>query len=174
MKLRPGLRSSQPVVWVPIIRVQSGQARAPSSSSYETVAIALAHLQVRQPRVAERRSQITRQSVWHWPWHLNSVPRPPILPPHSGQIQFKMPETTSVVLLTLLNLVNVILTSPIQVIALRSRIASWRSAFLVPNRKELAGRNCLAKMKPSSKARHQNRKWQFARSVSRLRSPASI
>jgi hypothetical protein len=85
-----------------------------------------------------------------------------------------MPETTSVVLLTLLNLVNVILTSPIQVIALRSRIASWRSAFLVPNRKGLAGRNCLAKMKPSSKARHQNGKWQFARSVSRLRSPASI
>jgi hypothetical protein len=31
-----------------------------------------------------------------------------------------------------------------------------------------------AKMKPSSKARHQNGKWQFARSVSRLRSPASI
>ena len=29
MKLDPGLRSSEPVVWVPIIRVQSCQARAP-------------------------------------------------------------------------------------------------------------------------------------------------
>lgn len=40
-------------------------------------------------------SQIRRQSVRHSPWHLNSLPGPPILPPHPGQTQFRMPDITS-------------------------------------------------------------------------------
>src|SRR5947208_17023452 len=45
------------------------------------------------------------------PWHLNSLPRPPILPPHSGHTQFRMPETTSAVALTVLHLINTMHTS---------------------------------------------------------------
>ncbi len=40
-------------------------------------------------------SQIGRQSVPHLPWHLNSLPGPPILPPHSGHTQFTIPDKTS-------------------------------------------------------------------------------
>jgi hypothetical protein len=40
-------------------------------------------------------SQIRRQSVRHSPWHLNSLPGPPILPPHPGHTQFRMPDITS-------------------------------------------------------------------------------
>src|SRR6266851_2913670 len=47
------------------------------------------------------------------PWHLNSLPRPPILPPHSGHTQLRMPETTSAVALTVLHLINIIHTPPI-------------------------------------------------------------
>src|ERR1700745_1306250 len=59
----------------------------------------------------EKPSQPGRQSFWHSPWHLNSFPRPPNLPPHSGHIQFKMLETTSSVALKLLNLINAIWAS---------------------------------------------------------------
>jgi hypothetical protein len=47
-----------------------------------------------QARLRER-SQSSRQSNWHLPWHLNSLPRPPILPPHSGHTQFIMLEIIS-------------------------------------------------------------------------------
>src|SRR5882762_2059956 len=56
--------------------------------------------------VERSRSQIGRQSVWHSPWHLNSLPRPPILPPHSGHTQFRMPEITSAVSVIVLHLIN--------------------------------------------------------------------
>src|SRR5579863_1373912 len=55
---------------------------------------------------------MSRQSLWHVPWHLNSLPGPPILPPHSGHMQFKMPETTSSMVLTSFRRTNVMLTSP--------------------------------------------------------------
>jgi hypothetical protein len=58
------------------------------------------------------KSHTRRQSIWHLPWHLNSLPRPPILPPHSGHTQFRMLETTSVVALNELNLTNDIRTLP--------------------------------------------------------------
>jgi hypothetical protein len=47
-----------------------------------------------QARLRER-SQSSRQSNWHLPWHLNALPRPPILPPHSGHTQFIMLEIIS-------------------------------------------------------------------------------
>jgi hypothetical protein len=65
-----------------------------------------------QRRTENKRSHVNRQSVLHSPWHLNSFPRSPILPPHSGHIQFKILETISVVL-TLPNLINAILTSSV-------------------------------------------------------------
>jgi hypothetical protein len=55
-----------------------------------------------QARLRER-SQSSRQSNWHLPWHLNSLPRPPILPPHSGHTQFIMLEIISRVVLDPLN-----------------------------------------------------------------------
>ena len=50
-------------------------------------------------------SQARRQSVRHSPWHLNSLPAPPILPPHSGHTQFRMPDTTSELARSVPNLV---------------------------------------------------------------------
>jgi len=58
------------------------------------------------PNSAEARSQAGRQSVRHSPWHLNSWPRSPILPPHSGHTQFRMPEITSALDLTVANLMT--------------------------------------------------------------------
>jgi hypothetical protein len=64
---------------------------------------------VRRLRPAERTcSQIGRQSVRHSPWHLNSLPIFPILPPHSGHTQFRMPDITSAFVLAAPHLVNCI------------------------------------------------------------------
>ena len=57
------------------------------------------------------RSQMRRQSARHSPWHLNSSPRPPILPPHSGQTQLRMPDITSEFATIVVLLVNAICTS---------------------------------------------------------------
>ncbi len=56
-------------------------------------------------RSRKRLCQNGRQSVWQWPWHLNSFPGPPILPPHSGHTQFKILDTMSDADLKLLNLI---------------------------------------------------------------------
>jgi hypothetical protein len=70
---------------------------------------------------------------------LNSFPRSPILPPHSGHIKFKMPETSSwVVLRLLVNLMNLIFPSLSQMITVQSQIALWRSASQVPDEKDLS------------------------------------
>jgi hypothetical protein len=39
----------------------------------------------------------------HLPWHMNSLPGPPILPPHSGQTQFKMLEIRSALVRSVVN-----------------------------------------------------------------------
>jgi len=60
------------------------------------------------PRPASRppacSSQTWRQFFSHFPWHLNSCPLPPMLPPHSGQMQFIMLEITSEAALKAFNL----------------------------------------------------------------------
>ena len=57
------------------------------------------------------RSQVRRQSVRHSPWHLNSLPRPPILPPHPGHTQFRMPDITPALPTIVVLLINCICTS---------------------------------------------------------------
>lgn len=63
------------------------------------------------PSSERTRSQIGRQSVRHSPWHLNSRLRPPILPPHPGQTQFRMPDITSAFLTIVVLLVICICAS---------------------------------------------------------------
>ena len=46
-------------------------------------------------RVVTSESQKARQSVWHRPWHLNSRPGVPMLPPQPGQMQLRMLESMS-------------------------------------------------------------------------------
>ena len=105
---------------------------------------------------------------------LNSLPRPPILPPHSGHIQFKMPETTSEIVLTLLNLMNVIFASPVRndcsMIAhctsekciCGSKTRSFSSGTIFSGEVELF----WMKMKPALSEQHQDKKNQFAGRIS--------
>ena len=107
------------------------------------------------------RSQMGRQSVRHSPWHLNSWPRPPILPPHSGQIQFRMSDITSALALTVLHLINCITTSPIRKNDLLSLIQisvvtelnrKLLNAFPVPNVMKEFGEVFDRRMSPELKA----------------------
>src|ERR1700756_5902675 len=46
---------------------------------------------------------------------MNSLPRSPILPPHSGHTQFRMPEITSAIDFTVVYLTNCIRTSQVKI-----------------------------------------------------------
>ncbi len=110
-----------------------------------------------------------------------------MLPPHSGHTQFRMPDITSELALSIPHLVTCIYASTNErtVSCLAPTFGSGtfrRSQKLNPNScmhfpfqhcGERSNVALIKKHRPRCWSRHQREKWQCAKSDSRLRSPAS-